>query len=199
MNTKTFATFAPLMLATLLAASCDRTGPLGGVTDVGVAPSSRASGVFAGVADKARTKIAEQNLSLDSDADGAPKAELTPEGDLLIAGNKVIVTPEQHELLVEHRKILEKIASAGVAIGMQGADLAGKAISNAISGVFSGDTAGSKARIESEAGKVKASARQLCDELPMLLESQQKVAAAVPEFRPYARMTEEDVKDCHSD
>ena len=188
MNAKLRLAPAGLILACLVAAACGRT-----------APNDSGSGMFASIASEAQNKIAEQNLSLNNDSVALPKAELTPQGDLVIAGSKVAVTPEQHALLVAHRKILEKVARDGVAVGLQGADLAGKAISGAISGALSGDSAGAKARIESDAGKIKSAARQLCDELPALLDSQQKLAAALPEFRPYARMTTSNVKNCHSD
>lgn len=179
MNIRSATLAASFVLACLVATGCNRAG------------SSLAS--------EAQRKIAGQNLSLGNGSVGLPKAELTPQGDLLIAGNKVATTPEQHALLARHRQLLEQVASDGVAVGLQGANLAGKAIGSAISGALSGDTAGTKARIESEAGAIKSSARQLCDELPALLESQQKLAAALPEFRPYARMTEANVKDCHAD
>jgi hypothetical protein len=35
--------------------------------------------------------------------------------------------------------------------------------------------------------------------MPDLLASQQKLAAAMPEFRPYATMTQKDVDDCGKD
>jgi hypothetical protein len=199
MNANRLLAPAALLLAGMIAAGCSRTGTDNPAVSAGAPAASSSGGMFAGLADEAQRKIAEQNLSLGKDSPGLPKAELTPQGDLLIGGNKVTVTPEQHALLLVHRQLLEQVAIDGVAVGMQGAGLAGKAISSAISGAITGDKAGAKARIESEAAKIKTSARKLCDELPALLDSEHKVAAAVPEFRPYAHMSADDVKDCHSD
>ena len=190
---------AVMLLASLVTVGCHRTASNSAPAVAGAQPSSISGGMFSGIASEATQKIAEQNLSLGNDNVTLPKAELTPEGDLLIAGNKVAVTAEQHALLVKHREILERVATEGVAVGLQGVDLAGKAISSAISGALSGDSAGAKARIEADAGKIKTSARKLCDELPALLDSQQTLAAALPEFRPYASMTTDNVKNCHSD
>jgi hypothetical protein len=187
------------LLATLVAAGCNRTDSTSAPANAGAQDASTSGGMFTGLASEAQKKIAEENLSIGNDSPSLPKAELTPQGDLLIGGNKVAVTAEQHALLVRHREILEKVASDGVAVGMEGANLAGKAISNAFSSALSGDSANTKARIESDASNIKSSARQLCAELPLLLDSQEKLAAALPEFRPYARMTEANVKDCHSD
>ncbi len=187
-----------LLLATLVAAGCNRTDSTSAPTSAGTQPAS-SGGMFAGLASEAQKKIAEQNLSIGNDSSSLPKAELTPQGDLLIAGNKVAVTPELHALLVRHRELLERVAVAGVQVGMQGVDLAGKAIGNAISGAISGDNTAAQSRIDTDAAKIKVTARQLCEELPALLDSQQKLAAALPEFRPYASMTTDNVKDCHSD
>ncbi len=53
--------------------------------------------------------------------------------------------------------------------------------------------------IQAEAQKIKAQARKLCDRLPAMHATQQQLAAALPEFRPYATMTEEDIADCRKD
>ena len=151
------------------------------------------------LAAKAGNKINEQNLSIGGHDLGSPEAELTPQGDLLIGGNKVAVTVEQHALLVRHRELLEQVARDGVEVGLQGAAIATHAVGEAVTGIFDGDKARAKANIEAQAGKVKESARRLCDRLPALYESQQAVAAAVPEFRPYAKMTPDDAKHCHAD
>ena len=177
-----------LITATFLAASLASVGCHRSISD----------GTSA-ITTEAQHKIAEQNLSLGDHDGRLPDAELTPQGDLLIGGNKVAVTAEQHALLVKYRQQLEKIARDGVAIGMQGVDLAGKAVSTALSGIVSGNSAETNARIESEAGKIKTSARQLCADLPALLSTQQELAAALPEIRPYATMTADDSKDCHSE
>ena len=44
---------------------------------------------------------------------------------------------------------------------------------------------------------IEVAAMALCDRLPALYQSQQALAAAVPEFAPYADMDESDIDDCH--
>lgn len=149
------------------------------------------------VTDEARKEIVKENFSLN--VDGLPKAEITPEGDLLIEGKSVTTTPEQKALAKVYREELTAIAQAGIGLGVQGADLAGKAASEAIKGVFSGNPDQIEQRIEKEAEGIKSAAKQLCDRLPALKAAQDKLAAAVPEFKPYARMDDSDVKDCHVD
>jgi hypothetical protein len=56
-----------------------------------------------------------------------------------------------------------------------------------------------EARIEAKAEELKQEAKVICTRLPALLDAQHKLAASVPEFKPYARMTQEDVDDCADD
>ncbi len=183
MNTKRSALIA-LPLAALLLAGCGQGG------------SSKA-GFLSGVADMARQKIHENNLRIGSDS-GLPKAELTPQGDLLIDGRKIAANAQQHQLLLNYRHVLESIASEGLDVGMQGADLAGKAVSETVSGVVSGREDEAKQRVREQAEQVKDSARDLCKKLPDLLKAQEELAAAMPEFKPYARMTPGKLKDCQA-
>ena len=135
------------------------------------------------------------------DADGLPRAEITPEGALLIAGKEVPATPEQRELVLDHRGHLVGLAQAGMAIGVQGADIAGTALTGIGQALFGGEE-GRKAyeeRIEAEADKIKDEAMKLCALMPALYDSQQALAASMPEFAPYATMTREDVDECGED
>lgn len=185
MNAKrSFLIVIPLLA--LLAAGCDRFGSN---------DSSGSHGMLSGLADMARKKIAEQNLEIGSDS-GLPRAVLTPQGDLLIDGRKVAANASQHALLLKYRQMLESISVEGVDVGVQGANLAGKAMHEALSNAVSGKSKDAEDRVKSEAEQVKASARTLCGHLPALLSSQQQLAAAMPEFRPYARMTPADLKHC---
>lgn len=164
--------------------------------------------------DKARAELATENIDLDklhvsgnrgginittSDDTGKPKAEITPGGDLLVEGRKIEATAEQHALLLQYRRQVEGIASAGMEIGAAGADLGVKAATEALKGIFSGNTDDIEQRVEAEAEKIKASAMKLCDQLPAMLDTQTRLAAAMPEFRPYATLEQSDIDDCYED
>ncbi|HEY4529002.1 MAG TPA: hypothetical protein VIG97_01535 [Luteimonas sp.] len=133
--------------------------------------------------------------SADSDL---PEAEITPGGELLIAGTAVDTTPRQQALLLEHRRQLEGLILAGMAIGVQGADIAGAALDGIGQAVFGGEEGrrAYEARIEAEASRIRDEAMELCALLPPLHESQQALAAALPAFVPYATMTLDDAEDC---
>ena len=159
--------------------------------------------------DKAKQELVTQDIDVTNvrigkgehdSHDDRPKAAITPQGDLLIAGNKVDATPEQHAMLVDYRQQIIGIAEAGMDIGASGADLGVSAAREAIFGALAGKSDKEiEASIKPQTDKIQAAALRLCKKLPDLLASQQKLAAAMPAFQPYATMTQKDVDDCGKD
>jgi hypothetical protein len=125
-----------------------------------------------------------------------PRAEITPQGDLLIAGDPVEVSAEQRRDLLLYRAHVLAIAEAGMAMGVKGADLAGQAVGDALRSVFSGDSKAFEQRIEAEARKLEDDALQLCAHMQPLYDTQQRLAASLAAFTPYATLTQEDVHEC---
>jgi hypothetical protein len=143
---------------------------------------------------KARKEMAGKNISVSSD-DGA-KVEISPTGDLLINGNTVAVDDAQRKLLLQYREQVMQVAEAGIEIGVQGANLGARAAGEAIKGILSGDTDKIEERVNAEAKKLEESAAKICDRLPAMLATQQQLAAAIPEFKPYAKMDQGDIDEC---
>ncbi|MBZ4186845.1 MAG: DUF2884 family protein [Lysobacterales bacterium] len=160
---------------------------------------------------QARKELREGNLSLNGDmkinvnghnvsrhTSGLPKGEISPQGDLLIDGKPVAITPAQRQQLLAYRGQIINIAEAGMAIGSQGADIAGTALQGVAGAIFGGEK-GQKdfeARMEAEGKKIEAQAMKLCAYLPPMLASQQALAGSLPAFKPYATMTQDDINDC---
>jgi len=134
---------------------------------------------------EAREKLREENLMLSSD-DVAAKAELTPQGDLLIDGKAVAMTAAQRDVAQRYRAELLAVAEAGLDIGEGSAAIAVQAVSQTLAGLFTGNTASIKAGIEEEAKKLKPAALALCVSAKALAVTQEELATALPEFRPYA-------------
>jgi len=195
MKTSRLAT-ALLLACTFALAACNRDDAATGAGTTG-APERTAGTEVTGAIEKARQKLDKGNISVSGDH--AAKAEITPAGDLLIDGRTVAITPEQRKLLLEYRAHVVGVASAGMDIGVQGATLAAKAVGEALRGAITGDTESIEQRVEEQAAGVKDAALRLCDHLPAMLASQQKLAAALPEFEPYATMTQADIDECRSD
>ena len=183
------------------------------------APSSdTAKGFIARQVDQAlaeaRKEMREGNLSINGDMDiningkqigktdnGLPKAEINPQGDLLIEGKAVAIDATQRQQLLAYRGQILDIVETGMAIGSQGADLAGKALGGAVGAIFGGEQGRQdfEARMEAEGKKIEAEALKLCAHLPPLLASQQALAGSLPAFKPYATMTQADIDDCGKD
>ena len=186
--------FAALIGASTLAGCSDKTSSS---TDPADEPTTMIGKVVKEATDEARKELATGNISV-SKAD-QPKAEITPAGELLIGGKTVAANPEQRKLLLEYRGHIVGIAEAGIDIGLEGADLAGKAVGEALKGVFTGNTDQIEKKIEAEAKGIEQSAQKLCELLPAMKAAQDKLAAAMPEFKPYATMDQSDVDDCGKD
>lgn len=188
----------PALLLALLLAGCEQARE-----NVSTA-TERASESMSEAMDKAvveaRHELATQDFDLDAKGLGLPRAHITPKGELVVDGKTIATTPEQQKMLLEYRAQIMAIAEAGIETGTQGAELAGKAVTQAVGAVFNGKSSEDVKRdIEREAGKVAASAKRICDRLPALLAAQQKLADSLPEFKPYARMDQKDVDECHVD
>lgn len=222
MQTRTIATAILASALLLPLAACSQSGQndSGASSEVAKAmqearqqtsSSAIAAEVRKGI-DQAKKELLTQNIDVngvhfgkhgkDESADRSkpPKAQITPQGELLIAGKPVDATPAQHALLLDYRQQIIGIAEAGMDIGASGADLGVSAARQAILGAFTGKSDKEiEASIKPQTDQIQAAAMQLCKRMPDLLASQQKLAAAMPAFQPYATMTQQDVDDCGKD
>lgn len=189
----------PALLLCLPLAACGdhpsgKADPATGKTASPVAETKTVGKTVQEATDKARQELAQSNISV---SDGQSiKAEITPQGELLINGKAVATDASQRALLLDYRKQVEAVAGAGMDIGVAGANLGVSAAGEALKGIFSGDTQGIEARVNAEASKIEAQARKLCTLLPEMMAKQQALAVAVPEFKPYATMDQGDIDDC---
>lgn len=161
---------------------------------------SEAAAEMGAVESRVREELATGNIDFgggDNAKGGNP--EITPEGDLLIDGKQVEVDAEERALLLAYREQISEVATAGARIGVQGASLATTAMREAFQGVLSGDTSGMESRIEAEAEKIRAQVEVLCGNLGPLLETEQSLAASIPELEPYATMNQQDVDECYDE
>lgn len=178
-----------LIVPVLALAACT-----GGQDDAGPGLVARATQE---IREEIRKELATENLSLGKGRNGEPRAELSPEGDLLIDGEAVPLDPAQRERVLAYRSELAAVAEAGAEIGLESASLAKEAVGSALQAVASGKSPASvEEAAKARAAEIEASAKALCDRLPGLYAAQQALVEAVPEFAPYAGMDESDVADC---
>lgn len=168
-------------------------------------PTSKIGNTIRNSMDKAKREMATRDIDIGSVHVGGqphpdidrPKAMITPQGDLVIAGKPVTVTPAQRTQLLGYRQQIIGMAQAGMDIGAQGADLGMNAAKEAMVGAFTGKSDKEiEAGIKPQADKIEAAALALCQRMPAMLAAQQQLAATLPAFKPYATMTQKDVDDC---
>ena len=130
-----------------------------------------------------------------------PKGEITPSGDLLIEGKAVAIDAAQRRQLQDYRTQVVTLASTAIDAGERAAMVAIDAADVSLFRMFVGAMTGSlERRVKSTvAREIQPAVLQICHSLPQLRESQQALAASVPEFRPYATLDEDDMADCERD
>jgi hypothetical protein len=170
--------FRPLLLVACIA--------LLGACDPGTTVSSDAGTV--------RAKGDRITLS----ATGMPSAQITRDGELFIDGEKVQVDDAQRALLQTYQRELNGMTEDGIAMGKQGAAMAGKAVTAAIQGALSGDGDKIGEKIEAEARLMEKQALKLCERLLVIKAAQDQLATQLPQFKPYANIGMDDVTDCSS-
>ncbi|MBB4594902.1 DUF2884 family protein [Xanthomonas cannabis] len=127
---------------------------------------------------------------------GLPAATISADGALSIDGKAVNLNDVQHQAMRNYYAQIQGVAAKGIDIGTQGAAFGAHAAGEALKGVLSGNTDQIGDKIEAEAETFKQKARLICDQLDTLRGAQDAAASAVPEFGPYANLTQKDVADC---
>ena len=142
-------------------------------------------------------RFGRSDQSRDKDSP-LPKAEITPRGDFLIDGEAVAIDARQRKELLAYRGQVIEIARAGIDIGERSAIAALDAVDQGLFRLMVGAMTGSlERRVDKTVRQtVEPGVRQICQRLPALFDSQQRLGDAVPEFQPYATLQPGDVDDC---
>ncbi len=147
--------------------------------------------------DKASVEVAKGNIDVSRNDKTLLKAEITPRGDFLVDHKAVPLTPAQRQEMLAYRQHIVEIAQQGIAIGKQGASLGLGAAGAALAGALAGESDQQiRQHVEARTTGIREEAVKICDRLPAMKVEQQKLAADVPAFKPYATMTQQDIEDC---
>ena len=127
-------------------------------------------------------------------------AAITPQGDLLIDGKPQEIDAGQRRQLLAYRGLVVEIAKVGIDIGQKSADAALDAVDGSwVSLMFGAMTGSLERRIERTVREqVEPGVRGICRMLPRVMDSQQRLATSLPQFRPYATLERDDVADCEN-
>jgi hypothetical protein len=150
--------------------------------------------------DAASRQIVTDNMTLTAAGSGVPKAAITPQGDFLVAGKPVDITPGQRREILAYRAQYIEIAQAGIAIGHQGVDVGRRAVVPMIfASLFGASDETIDASMDKRLTGVRDATAKLCDRMPALMAAQQQLATDLPAFKPYATLTQEKIDDCRQD
>lgn len=166
------------------------------------APSSGSwiDGVVDHALDEANVKLTTGNITVSHNDDSLPKAEITSQGDFLVGGKPVPLTPAQRTEVLAYRQQIIQIGKQGIAVGKQGAALGMRAAGTALAAALAGKSDKEiQQKVETQTAGIRQAAAKICDRLPALKAEQQKLAAVLPAFKPYATMTQQDIDDCRTD
>ena len=130
-----------------------------------------------------------------------PRAEITPQGDFLIDGKAQEIDAGQRQRLLAYRGLVVEIGKVGIDIGQQSAEaVLGEVDGHWIGLIFSALTGRLERRIERTVREnVKPGVRGICRLMPKVRDSQQRLAASLPQFQPYATLQQEDIDDCEDE
>lgn len=150
--------------------------------------------------DAASRQIATGNITLAADGASVPKATITPKGDFLVAGKSVELSAQQRDEVLYYRAQYIDIAQQGIAIGHEGVDVGRRAMAPMIlAALFGASDKTIDASMDKRLAGVREATAKLCDRMPALMATQQQLATDLPEFRPYATLTQKKIDDCRGD
>jgi len=150
--------------------------------------------------DAASRKLATENTMLTSKGENVPDAAITRGGDFLIDGKSVALTPQQRKEVLAYRAQYIEIAQQGIAIGHEGVEAGRRAVVPMVfTALFGASDDAIDASMNKRLAGVRDATARLCDRLPALMATQQRLAADLPAFEPYATLTPKKIDECRDD
>lgn len=127
------------------------------------------------------------------------EALVSAEGRLAINGAPVAVSEGQRAELANYYKAAAGVVQHSVDTGAAGAAVGVTAATGVVSGIAKGDMSDMKAKIEAQAEAVRREALKICDSLEEARGSQDRLAAQLDAFKPYAVISARETADCARD
>lgn len=176
------------------------------LTDAALAAADVRTAAYAGIESAgARTAVLGDRTVVMRDgevvitATDGSQARITPTGNLLIRGGNVSVTSSQRALLQQYSAGIRDIQQRGLNIGESAVGMVGNMLSTLVASALNGGEQDLDARMRAKAEPLKEQARALCKDVQLQQQLQDRIAAELPAFRPYAVIDTRSEHDCHVD
>ena len=160
-----------------------------------------AAGISAACSNSGESKTAFQHFSVDGDnilvhSVSAPDAVVSINGNLIIAGKTIALTPVQQDWVNRYRAGVVSLHENAAAAGMAGAATGGQPIKSVFAGLASGQPEKIGDGINAKAAKIDVAVAKICASLAEIRTTQDAIAAQLVEFKPYASIDGETVANC---
>jgi len=143
--------------------------------------------------DNGRIDIEGTDIVITADDDS--RAEIDPAGDLKIGGKDVPVTDAQRQLLVQYSQNLHDMEKRSEAAEGQAWRMAPGILGTALRDLFTGASDKQLDHDTGEAAKpLKEKFLELCDDVKAERKVQDQISDALPAFKPYAVIHEDDTE-----
>jgi hypothetical protein len=121
---------------------------------------------------------------------GGVDGSLDATGNLAVDGRAVAVDATQRDQLRQYYQAAHAVREHGIATGKAGAALALKSVKVAAAHVTGGDGAGADAALDAATRRVDREASKICLQLQQIRAAQDRLAATLPAFSPFAHIVD---------
>ena len=132
-------------------------------------------------------------------APGLADAVIDAAGTLSIDGTPVTLDAAQSQIATRYFSSAQALRNDAMKTGAAGASTAATAIASVAEGLASGNPDSIDAKVNASAAKVEAAADRVCTDVQALRKAQDDLAAALPQFKPYATIATHAADSCKSD
>ena len=143
-----------------------------------------------------RGTLAIQDNAVRIRVPGKPSAYVHADGELVIAGHTVTLTPADRALAQQYYEHALGISTAGEATGQAGGQLGVQIVGSLFAALWQDNSAVIDRTAHRGSARVSADVRSLCSQMAGLVSTQKALVAAVPAFAPYSIIRERDVRHC---
>ncbi len=121
-------------------------------------------------------------------------AHVGADGELKIGSRVIETSVEGRAALKQYEAGAVAVKEHAIALGVAGAQFGLDTVKDVVKGLLDGTADEAGKRADESAGEFEAQAYRICDRVAELRTAQDVAAVAVPEFRPYAVISEKQVR-----